>query len=206
MDASPSGFTRYETFVLLPSFLVDTNESLRQRALRLVTHGVSQKVLAGKMGMTPSTFSRWLNQREGINPASVTALDGFNAFVHELSAVLFETDLDSIRQPGVSESRNSEPAAGKSARRDTTQSDSVRGDALATSKPGSQHGQGGTVPGPARQTDRRLFTEVERLTRTFEEADGIRRPARAPGSARQHAAAPGGQKAAHRPRARKPHR
>lgn len=91
-------FERPDTCVLLPSFLVDTNESLRQRALRLVKHGVSQKVLAAKMGMQASTFSRWLNQKDGINPASVTALDGFNAYVRELTSALTdqpETSRDS---------------------------------------------------------------------------------------------------------------
>ncbi len=90
MSVSPAVFAWPDWCVLLPSCLVDTNESLRQRALRLVTRGVSQKVLAGKMGMTPSTFSRWLNQKDGINPASVTALDGFNAYVHELADALAE--------------------------------------------------------------------------------------------------------------------
>jgi len=73
---------------LLPSFSVDTNSSLRQRALRLVKHGVSQKVLAGKMGMQPGTFSRWLREKDGIGPASTVALDGFNAYVRELADAL----------------------------------------------------------------------------------------------------------------------
>jgi len=59
--------------------VVDTNESLRQRALRLVTLGCSQKILAAKMGMQAATFSRWLNQKDGIGPVSTVALDGFNA-------------------------------------------------------------------------------------------------------------------------------
>lgn len=58
--------------------------------MRLVKHGVSQKVLAGKMGMAPSTFSKWLNQKHGIGPASVTALDGFNTYVQELMSALSE--------------------------------------------------------------------------------------------------------------------
>jgi transcriptional regulator with XRE-family HTH domain len=73
---------------LLPSFVVDTNESLRQRALRLVTLGCSQKILAAKMGMQASTFSRWLNQKDEIGPVSVTALDGFNAYLQELAEAL----------------------------------------------------------------------------------------------------------------------
>ena len=99
MSATPLDLALQDAFVLLPSFLVDTNESLRQRALRLIAHGVSQKVLAGKMGMTPSTFSRWLNQKKGINPASVTALDGFNAYVLELTGVLQRVDVATRRAP-----------------------------------------------------------------------------------------------------------
>lgn len=67
---------------------MDTNEDLRKRALRLVTHGVSQKVLAGKMGIAPSTFSKWLNRKAGIGPASVDALDGFNRFEAQLRGAL----------------------------------------------------------------------------------------------------------------------
>ncbi len=65
--------------------MVDTNELLRQRAKRLVARGVSQKVLAAKMGMPPSSLSKWLHAKEGIGPATVTALDGFNAYVRELA-------------------------------------------------------------------------------------------------------------------------
>lgn len=67
---------------------MDTNEALRQQALRLVKHGVSQKVLGARMGMKESTFSRWLNGKPGVNPASVVALDGLAAFVKDLSTAL----------------------------------------------------------------------------------------------------------------------
>lgn len=91
---------RQASIHLLPSCGVDTNESLRQRALRLITLGCSQKILAAKMGMQASTLSRWLNQKEDVAPVSVTALDGFNAYVAELRAALVE---DPISSPGVSE-------------------------------------------------------------------------------------------------------
>lgn len=89
---------------LLPlvwSIGVNTNELLRRRALRLVAHGVSQKVLAAKMGMQASTFSRWLNQKDDIGPVSVTALDGFNAYRQELTDLLADPGVppDEIRQP-----------------------------------------------------------------------------------------------------------
>lgn len=63
---------------------MDTNERLRTQARRLIDLGVSQKILAARMGMTPSTFSKWLNAKPGISPASVVALDGLNAFIAEL--------------------------------------------------------------------------------------------------------------------------
>jgi len=88
MGAIQTSNLRLDACALLPSFVVDTNESLRQRALRLVTLGCSQKILAAKMGMQASTFSRWLNQKDEIGPVSVTALDGFNAYVQELAAAL----------------------------------------------------------------------------------------------------------------------
>lgn len=77
--------------------MVDTNETLRQRVLRLVALGCSQKILASKMGMVPATFSRWLNQKAGISPARTSALDGFNAYVQELREALSDTDVH--RQP-----------------------------------------------------------------------------------------------------------
>lgn len=63
---------------------MDTNAALRRRASRLISLGVSQKVIAHNMGMTPSTFSKWLNEVEGINPPTVSALDGFNRYTQDL--------------------------------------------------------------------------------------------------------------------------
>jgi transcriptional regulator with XRE-family HTH domain len=77
--------------------VVDTNEWLRQRALRLVKLGFSQKILAAKMDMAPSTLSRWLRQKDEIGPASVAALDGFNAYVEELAQALSELGADAAR-------------------------------------------------------------------------------------------------------------
>jgi transcriptional regulator with XRE-family HTH domain len=82
--------------VSLPA--MDTNGRLRKRAARLVNAGVSQKVLAAKMGMTPSTFSKWLNQKGGIGPASVVSLDGLNEYAKELAtAALTEENLQEPR-------------------------------------------------------------------------------------------------------------
>src|SRR4051794_27270926 len=96
---------------LLPSCVVDTNERLRQRALRLITAGISQKVLAAKMGMAPSTFSKWLNQKQGIGPASVTALDGLNAYCQEIADAAFErAGIEPVWRDRVSGSHTSDDA------------------------------------------------------------------------------------------------
>jgi transcriptional regulator with XRE-family HTH domain len=96
----PTRNTQYlRAFRAIPAVIVavlDTNERLRQRALRLIAHGVSQKVLAGKMGMKPPTFSKWLNQKGGVNPPSVNALDGIDQYVRELTQALEE---EPMRQP-----------------------------------------------------------------------------------------------------------
>jgi predicted glycosyltransferase len=83
--------------LLLPR--MDSNERLRQRVMRLSKLGISHKVLAAKIGMRPSTFSRWLNRKPGINPASVLALDGLNAYVRELRATLDEDASSEIELP-----------------------------------------------------------------------------------------------------------
>lgn|SRR6185503_5106766 len=90
MRESWTDFARVNSLALLPSCAVGTNESLRQRALRLVNLGFSHKVLAGKMEIAPSTFSKWLRQKEGIGPVSVTALDGFNAYIQVLGDEIAE--------------------------------------------------------------------------------------------------------------------
>jgi hypothetical protein len=69
---------------------MDTNERLRQRALRLVSRGVNQKALASAMGMTQGTFSKWLRNKPGIKPPTVAALDGFERFARDLASDLQE--------------------------------------------------------------------------------------------------------------------
>jgi len=88
---------------------MDSNARLRQRVLRLIKHGVSQKVLAAKMGMMPSTFSRWLNKKPGMNPASLLALDGFNAYVQELSDALSDSEPTSRPAPLREQERDRKP-------------------------------------------------------------------------------------------------
>lgn len=57
---------------------------LRKRALRLIHEfGVSQQFLAGKMHMTPSTFSRWLNDESAHEPRT-SALDGLNEYMEQI--------------------------------------------------------------------------------------------------------------------------
>jgi hypothetical protein len=66
-----------------------TNETIRGDVARLIDLGVSQKVLAQRMGVTESWFSRWLNQKKSSPQIiSVAALDGFATYLHELAAAI----------------------------------------------------------------------------------------------------------------------
>ena len=172
---------RQEAGWLLPSCVMDTNEALRQRALRLITLGCSQKIIAAKMGLQASTFSRWVNHKDEIGPVSVTALDGFNAYVQELVAALTDPP-DAIRQSGVSGSHTAAPATGESPKKRD-------GRPLAGSQvpPAVAHGQTGAVPDAARDEVRREAARLERLTGEVEQA-GVGQPARAKRTARKHAA------------------
>lgn len=93
-------FIREEVCALATVIRVaDTDEWLRQQVLSLVRrHGISQKVLAGKMGMTGSTLSRWLHRKPGVRPPSVTALDGFYAYREELRRAVSDDLLDPKQQ------------------------------------------------------------------------------------------------------------
>ncbi len=76
----------------LESWVVDTNEVVRQRVLRLIDLGVSQKTLAKEMGVTETWFSRWVNLKT--DPPlviDVAAMDGFQRFVDRLRAAIEET-------------------------------------------------------------------------------------------------------------------
>jgi hypothetical protein len=66
----------------------NTNEQLRKRALLLVNQGVQQKAIAGAMGMSEGGFSKWLREDPAMGPVSVTAMDGFEAFVDELATAI----------------------------------------------------------------------------------------------------------------------
>jgi hypothetical protein len=119
--------------------------------LRLVTHGVSQKVLAAKMDMAPSTFSKWVNQKAGISPASTVALDGFHAYVQELLEALAWDPADPNRHTQASGSHTpSAPAARSRPIPD--------GSALA-----KRGGQTDHVSGAAHSTDRGVHVDLERL-------------------------------------------
>ena len=74
--------------------MANTDEWLRQQVLRLVQqHGVSQKVLAAKMGLSAARLSRWLNKKDR-NPVSVAALDGFYAYRERLRHDISTDDID----------------------------------------------------------------------------------------------------------------
>lgn len=71
---------------------MDTNVALRLQAWRLVRLGINQKVIAGRMGMKESAFSRWLRQ-EVQRPATVSALDGLRQYLSDLKE-------ETTRDPG----------------------------------------------------------------------------------------------------------
>lgn len=70
---------------------MDTNEAIRQRVLSLIDQGVSQKVLATKMGVSQTWLSRWVNQK-GDRPLvlTVAAMDGLSRYVAALTEALQE--------------------------------------------------------------------------------------------------------------------
>lgn len=68
--------TRLHSFAV-----VDTNERLRQSALRLIAMGMSGKALASAMGMSTGRFSKWKNERPGADAPSVEEGDRLDAFV-----------------------------------------------------------------------------------------------------------------------------
>jgi len=162
--------------------VVDTNETLRQRALRLINLGCSQKIMAGKMGMQPATLSRWINQKDGIGPVSVAALDGFNAYVDELREAL--TDVDTIRQSGVTKFG----APGADPKESTGNPKETNGRALAGSTVTRPHAQTDPVSHATRAEVRRTVGDLERLARPAEQAGALERSAHAARVARQHAA------------------
>lgn len=81
---------------------MDTNEAIRQRVSRLVDLGVSQKVLAKKMGLTETRFSRWLNQKRDV-VIPVSALDGFIAYLDELAEAIRDTEATTVGDEGPAE-------------------------------------------------------------------------------------------------------
>lgn len=84
---------------------MEANEAWRQRAQRLLKLGINQKVVAGKMGMTPSTFNRWINNT-GADELGVNEAQRLEAFEHELFLALQETQ----RPTSQTEPRFSEPS------------------------------------------------------------------------------------------------
>jgi Homeodomain-like domain len=67
---------------------LDTNESIREQVAQLIALGVNQATLAKRMGVHPSWFNRWINRKDPPRVISVTALDGFAAYLAELAAAI----------------------------------------------------------------------------------------------------------------------
>lgn len=99
---------------LLPFPRMHTDERLRKRVLTLISKGVSHKVVAAKMGMSTSAFSKWLN-RKSARAVSLDALDGFDAFVRELGQAIAnggDGDSDSDGERPASEANGSKRHTG----------------------------------------------------------------------------------------------
>lgn len=62
---------------------MDMDVAIRLQVRRLIQLGMNQKTLAGRMGMSPSAFNRWLHQ-EKKKPIDVGALEGLRHFLADL--------------------------------------------------------------------------------------------------------------------------
>lgn len=71
-----------------PTTSLGTNESIREQVAGLIALGVSQTTLAKRMGVHLSWFNRWINKKDPPRVIDVTALDGFFAYLTELSAAI----------------------------------------------------------------------------------------------------------------------
>jgi hypothetical protein len=76
-----------------PITSLDTNESIREHVAQLIALGVSQTTLAKRMQLHPSWFNRWINKKGPPRVIPVTALDGFAAYLDELSGAIQQADL-----------------------------------------------------------------------------------------------------------------
>jgi transcriptional regulator with XRE-family HTH domain len=63
---------------------VGTDERIRRKVQELLDHGIDQKTLAAKMGISDSTLSRWLDPKSPTKPLRLTALDGLSKYLREL--------------------------------------------------------------------------------------------------------------------------
>jgi transcriptional regulator with XRE-family HTH domain len=71
------------TFVLptvLPCAQMATEQTLRKRILRLTEFGITQKEIAGRIGVSESWLSRWLRERPA-RPINVQEMDALEHYV-----------------------------------------------------------------------------------------------------------------------------
>jgi len=66
---------------------MQTEDALRQFALRLVSLGVQKKTMAAHMGAEPWWISRWLRQIHGAE-MTVIQMDAFYRYIQELAKVI----------------------------------------------------------------------------------------------------------------------
>lgn len=67
-----------------------TNESIREQVALLIELGVSQTALAKRMGVHISWFNRWINGKGTDRTITVDALDGYAAYLADLSAAIHQ--------------------------------------------------------------------------------------------------------------------
>lgn len=68
---------------VLASVAMDREQLLRQRITHLINHlGVSQKVLAARLGVSAPAFNRWLHKKNS-KPLGIPVLDRYDDFMKE---------------------------------------------------------------------------------------------------------------------------
>lgn len=66
-----------------------TNDALKKDVLRLAALGITQKAMAGRMGVSEATLTRWL--KGDARAVTVDAMDGLALYAQELITALQHT-------------------------------------------------------------------------------------------------------------------
>lgn len=63
-------------------FVVDSNDIVRTYVAELLQEGLSQVVLSSHMGVSPTWFNRWINEKDD-RVLPMSAVDGLLVFLHQ---------------------------------------------------------------------------------------------------------------------------